>query len=268
MDTYVYDLVTRADDRLGEIDILIERARKESENTGLFNALCRSAIMLTVAHLEGFIKDCSKAIINDINAFDRFTNMPAPIKRTFCQLYLGRPDKENDKSHHERTIRLIETFNNLDTKLDHSPFWFDDNKNPSPTVVDKVCKNFGVKDYFSMLSNSLIDLVFENTPAINEKLKHLLRCYILRRVKTYPYKVDIARFGIGKKTGSNNDQKTLWETFLDQLLKIRHDIAHGASLVNGCSLEEVQQYRDKVFILQLSLLLVLCNHIKPLNQNP
>jgi hypothetical protein len=98
MGTFIFDLASNVDIRIHEVDTLIEKAQNEPDGSDLFNALCRSSIVLTVAHLEGFIKDCAKALIDDINTFGHFYDVPDPIKRTFCLLYLGNPEKNNGKN--------------------------------------------------------------------------------------------------------------------------------------------------------------------------
>jgi hypothetical protein len=128
-------------------------------------------------------------------------------------------------------------------------------------VLDKVCKNFGVKNFFSLISESILDVVFKDSAIKTEKLCNILKKYILSHVNTYPYTSNIRRFHIIKKENSHKNIKTLWETFLDQLLKARNDIAHGTSLFNGFSIGEVKEYRDKVYVLQFALMLVLCSYI-------
>jgi len=233
----------------------------------LFNALCRPAIILSVAHLEGFLKDCAKALVEDLNTFSIFSSVPQPVKRTFCKLYIGSSEKEHDKAMEQRILLLIDTFDKLETKLISTPFLFDDSRNPSPSVVEAICRNFGVKDFFQMLSGSMLDIVFTGGSINVERIRRIIKDHVLSHVRSHPYTVNPRKFHINKKANAQKmqRQKTLWETFLDQLLVARYAIAHGSSLKNGFSIQEVKDYRDKVQILQFAFMLVLCDNINQMS---
>ncbi len=86
MSTFVNYLVSSIEDQWNEVDVLIEKSVEERDkNPILYNALCRASIVLMVAHLEGFIKEVARAILDDVNKFSSFREAPYPIQATFCK---------------------------------------------------------------------------------------------------------------------------------------------------------------------------------------
>lgn len=255
MSTYTYHLIDSLDDRWHEVELIVNEAALQSSNIELYNALCRTSIVLITAHLEGFTKEIAKSIIDDINSFSDFSKIPMPIKRTYCSMYL-----DIDNNNLEKKINiLIDTFDSLGAKLCVDAFVFDNNKNPSPLIIDKICKNFGVSNFFEMIEESLLDKVFEGEKSIVYDLLQGLKYHTLEGIKEFPYTLNPEDFEIDIK--KKNEKRTLWETFLDELLKKRHAIAHGTSLENSSSIEEIREIKTKVQILQYAFALILCNSI-------
>jgi hypothetical protein len=249
MATFVSELVTSLDVRWQEVDLLLAEAKRESATKNLYDALCRSSVVFIVAHLEGFLKDTAKALVDDLNKFSTFKESPEVIKRTYCNQF---SDSEKDS----RIKRLIEVFDGLDTKFKVEPFLFDDNKNPAPTVVEKIAKNFGARDFFKSINRSRLDIIFTGTKSDVIPLVTDLDAVLDSGIKEFPYTVDLTGFGIGTGDGKPNE-KSFWETFLDQLLLKRHGIAHGSSIENSLSIDEISEYKLKVQILQKAFILVL-----------
>ncbi|CAN5291269.1 hypothetical protein BH11PLA2_BH11PLA2_10930 [soil metagenome] len=143
MPTFINALLNSVGDRWREVDVLLDQAMSEEGKTNLefHDVLCRASVVLIAAHLEGYIRDCAKAIIEDVNRFSSFKNSPTTFKRTFCSSFLVAEDENSNL----RVEKLIQTFDDLATKLTHEPFLFDgkndDHKNASPTVIDKIVKN-------------------------------------------------------------------------------------------------------------------------------
>lgn len=254
MSTFTYVLINSLDNRWEEVDLVIHEAATKTGNIPLYNALCRSAIVLITAHLEGFTKDIAKSIVSDINFYSNFCKAPMAVKRTFCNLYL---DTEN--SNLEKKINLlIKTFDELDIKFISEPFVFENNKNPSPSIIDKVCKNFGVSGFFETLEFSKFDKVFEGEKTFNNLMLNDLKEHILGGIEEYPYALNPLEFDLDVNKQKRSVKRTLWETFLDELLRTRHAIAHGTSLENSLSIEEIIDIKLKTQILQYAITLVLC----------
>ena len=262
MTTFVYDLVNSIDDRWHEVRILVERAAEEQHtNSDLYDALCRASVLLIVAHLEGFIKESAKAIIYDLNKFSRFRDSPSALKRTFCRSFVGAVQEEG-KDLEARIKKLIQTLEGLETQFLVEPFLIEtsygNNKTPSPHVINRICSNFGVRNIFSWLNNSSLDIVFSGVSSEIELLLSKLRNYILSKTVDYPYGINISDFGIIRPDSKHNENRSFWETFLDQLVRYRNDIAHGSSLNNSFSVEDLIEFQNKVIMLKYGLILILC----------
>jgi hypothetical protein len=263
MSTFVYDLVNSIDDRLREVRILIEKAAAEQNNSSeLYDPLCRATVLLVVAHLEGFVKEIAKAIIYDINQFSSFKESPVALKRTFCKTFMIF-SQENGRVVEQKVQQLINMLNNLETKFVVDPFLvessYGNNKNPSPSVINKICANFGVRNIFSWFNGSRLDIVFSGIGSEIDLLLEKLKFHTLENTQSYPYELDISLFDVKEPSEKNAITRSFWETFLDQLLKIRNDIAHGSSLTNSLSVEELNDFLNKVIVLKYGLVLVLCH---------
>jgi len=262
MSTFVYDLAYSIEDRWLEVDILIAKAAfEETLDFAFYDALCRATVVLIVAHLEGFMKDAGRAIIQDINKFSSFNRCPAPIKRTFCKSFIELPMGEFKSGAEHRLLRLINMLDNLDTKLSVEPFLIENNygnnKNPSPGIIDRICSNFGVEKVFLWTHNSKLDIVFSGTQSDVLELISELRNHILASTAIHPYTLDPFLFGVQEVKNAKSSTPSFWETFLDQVLKYRHDVAHGSSFTNSLSVRELVDFRNKVVVLQYTLLLIL-----------
>jgi len=257
--TFMHELLGSLLGRWREVDILLDRALIESTSTSLefHDVLCRSSIVLTAAHLEGFIRDCANALIEDINRFSSFKQSPPQIKRTFCNTFI----RAEDPSSNTKAERLIQTFDSLDTKLTLGPFLFDgrndDQKSTSPSVIQKIAKNFGTDKIFSLLAGSKLDIVFSGLASEIAELSSELRDHLAASVESFPYSVDTTKFDLNHP-GSTTNQRTLWESFLDNLSRQRNMIAHGTSQENGSSVSEIREIKEKIIILQYGVMLVLC----------
>ena len=269
MSTYINDLVKSVDERWKEVVLLINSASKEeNKDIQLYDALCRATTLLIVAHLEGFIKDLAKAIIHDVNTFSSFIVSPTALKRTFCKPYLDSSD-DKQKETEQRRLKLIELLNGLEPKYVVEPFLIEgiygNNKNPSPDIIKKICGNFGVKNIFILINNSKLDAAFSDVSSEVTELINGLKDHIIANTLSYPYTVDLDIFDIGLSPADGINERSFWETFIDQLLKYRNDIAHGSTSINSLSVTELTVMYEKVTILEYSLTMVLCNRSIPIN---
>ena len=259
MNTSVHELVSSIDQRWQEVKILIDQASKEQDrNPDLYDALCRATVVLIVAHLEGFIKAIARAILLDINDFSSFKQSPSSLKRTFCKKFTGVEAESNRK-----IDSLIEMLDSLETKFVVDPFLIEssygNNKNPSPTVIERVCANFGINNVFGWLDGSKLDIVFNGITSEIEALLDELISHTSTCTKSYPYSLDVSLFSISKPSSKSKSKVTFWVTFLDELMRNRNDIAHGSLLTNRLSVGELTDFRNKVAVLKYALVLVLCH---------
>lgn len=259
MATFMHTLLTSLDQSWREVDLLLEGADKERlrRDEEMHDVLCRAAIVLTSAHLEGFVRDCARAFVDDINRSGSFRQCASAIKRTFCGIFILSQGEESNT----KVAKLIQMLDGLDTKLTLEPFLFDgkydDQKNPSPTAISKVCGNFGIRKPFSLLAGSRLDVVFTGSPTDTRQLNSDLRSHLEATVATFPYSVDLSQFGLHQAGAVTSGQRTLWEMFLDDLMEKRHKIAHGSSYTNSTTVEELREIRQKTVVLQYAVMLLL-----------
>ncbi|QNR68488.1 hypothetical protein IAQ67_05365 [Paenibacillus peoriae] len=255
--TFASLFIIELEERWSEIEILIEQIKLQT-NDDVKNVLCRSAVVLLVAHLEGFMKEAAATLIKDLNKHCSFLEFPKRIQKTFCSLYLSNI---NDSGGIDNRIqgKLLEKFGELNARLSVEPFLFERNKNPSPTVIEIILNNFGVKDFFKLLHKSSLDIVFENNSSETLTLLEDLKNYTIQAVVSYPYEIDLEKYNMSILDGKLAREDSLWIVFIDELLKKRHSIAHGSNFQNEIAVNELEDAKTKVQILQYAITLVLFN---------
>ena len=252
--TFAELFIESLEERWKEIDILMEQISAH-EDEEIQNVLCRSTIILLVAHLEGFLKEAAEVLINDVNQFNNFVNLPKAIKKTHCSSFLSidKSGKIDDR----KLEKLILEFEKLNVKIDISAFLFENNKNPSPSIIEKIIYNFGVDDFFRIIHKSKFDIVFENSTTETEDLIQEIKIYLQENVNAYPYGINLEQFGLTKGEAKLKKGESLWKTFLDDLLQHRNKVAHGSIFSNELTLNDLKDYKTKVHVLQLIISLVM-----------
>jgi len=266
MTTFARDLVDSLDARWYEINLLIAEAESRASDIDLYNAICRSVSVLMVAQFEGFMRDAAKAVLDDINEFSSFRQSPPALKQTFSRSFLEKEDGASGREFQSRVQRLIETFDGLEAKFTLDAFLVRDaqeyNKNPSPSVIDKITEKFGVRKFFNVINGSDLDGVFSDTASEVAKLKDRIKSHVVVGTESYPYALNSASFNIGVDAGrletAGGRSRTFWEDFLDNIMSKRHGIAHGSISDNPNSVEEIRSSLLKLEILQLAILMVVC----------
>ncbi len=250
------------DKRLGEVNLILEEAESNFEvNDLLYKALCRSAQVLLSAHFEGYLKDLVKNSLEDINQYSSFKDSNFFLKKRLCDYFIsaGKVEKSS-KENHQRTLELIEVFDSLQTKFKREYFFYSDNKNPKASVLDKVAEQFGVKDFFKQLKKSNLDLIFSNTNAENINVCLSMKNYLLATTENYPFTTTLDFLEIDElKIDSDN----LWDAFLSNLLKRRHDIAHGTEIDNSAGHRTISEDKVKVEILMYAFTAFICTKTNP-----
>ncbi|WP_165774805.1 MAE_28990/MAE_18760 family HEPN-like nuclease [Candidatus Viridilinea mediisalina] len=105
-----------------------------------------------------------------------------------------------------------------------------------------------------------MDVVFSNAKSDIDQLLNELRIHVLSSAQIYPYSFDLSLFGIAEPQANTGDgSRTLWKSFLDSLLQNRNDIAHGSTSINSLSDTELIEFRNKVLVLEYSLIMILCH---------
>lgn len=264
MSTHLHELVSSTSSRWSEIDTLFRVA--DSANIvsmpgpeAIEKASRRAIVVLTVAHVEGFVKDATRAVVSDLNKFGTFSGLPNATQRIFVRQFTGHDSNGGAGSAeaNQRELELIRRFSALDAKIDHEPYT-QGTANPTPEVLSKICRGLGAGSPFAAISGSRLDDVF--SVGLQEALLMLqeLEIHLLEGLQVYPYQMKPEQFGI--KIGPEGKRAaTLWTTFLDDLLLQRHKIAHGASLDDSQSTDELRVTVVKAKIMIYATVLVLCS---------
>lgn len=117
MSTFASDFIDNFDVRWDEVNTLISMAQGLDDADREYCALCRATIVLIVANFEGFIYEVMRCFINDINSNNAFSLTSEKMKMTYCTQFIS-----SDKGNERRIKRLVDVFNELDTKYAIEPF--------------------------------------------------------------------------------------------------------------------------------------------------
>jgi len=259
MSTFLQEYVSSLEDRWAEVDLIINKAKvAKDDDFAFYNAICRSATILIVAHLEGFVKDLTKCVINDLNRNGSFSDFPIAVKRTYCSKYLGAVPDKDVGAYQKKISTLISKLDELDCKITSEPFLFPKNKNPSANMLNSVFDNFGAPNIFGYLHNSQVDDVFSmSLSEIQEKAKELKQLVVIA-AQRYPYSVNFDELGFEKRKLPG---RTLWEEFIEQINQRRHSVAHGTDFDNADDVSDLEKRKAKVELLQYALTILMAGFI-------
>ncbi|MDN3447990.1 MAE_28990/MAE_18760 family HEPN-like nuclease [Psychrobacter sp. APC 3281] len=253
---YLNLLINELESRWDEITTLLKAAEDHKEtNVALHDAICRSVTVLMVANLEGFYKDLIRNTIDDLNDNYRFNELSEAIQRHYCSKFLD--SQSTDKARNTLTNILIEEFKVLNSNINFKPFLYSKNNNPKPQVIEMLFNNLGINIVFQILKSSRYELVFSEGNSyledkISEYTHELHNCSL-----NFPYQYTSKSFNILTNTSKQRKERTLWEEFLDQLNKRRHEVAHGNDLRNIDSVEHLTFQKNKIIFLQLALIHII-----------
>jgi hypothetical protein len=266
MSTFINIGLISLDRRLSEIHLVLEEAKANFEvKDTLYKALCRSAQVLLSAHFEGYLKDLVKNALEDINRYSSFKNSNIFLKKRLCEYFIfSLKEEKYSRDNHQRTIELIEVFDNVETKFKKEYFFYSENKNPKASVLDKIAEQFGIKNFFIQIKKSNLDLIFSNTNAENVLVCQSIKNYLLETTENYPFTTTLDFLEIDEsKSGPDN----LWDAFLSNLLKRRHDIAHGTEIENSAGHATIEEDKLKIEILMYAFTAFICIMTNPVAQN-
>ncbi|HIF9185417.1 TPA: MAE_28990/MAE_18760 family HEPN-like nuclease [Photobacterium damselae] len=257
MATFLSEFTKELDMRWEEVDLLIDQCEKaEDSNPKLYSALSRSISVLIVAHLEGFIKDLAKAVVHDINQHRNFSQLTTGIQRTYCRKFLG--NKDNISGNYQFYVgQLIQKFSESQCSISHEPYLSSDNKNPKPDVLKTVLNNFGINNLFSNIKESDFDEVFADMSLVEIKNNsELAKDILIEDLESFPYLSKLETFKL-ETVNVSNSERTLCQTFLDEINQKRHEVAHGNIFHNSESPNVLRKRRFTVYYLQLMLIVII-----------
>ena len=264
METAAFGTAKTISTRMAEVRLLIDKARIfEDEDEAFHDALCRSASVLLVSHIEGFLKDIVSSICIDLNYFvGDFAKMPDSLKRQFALNWVhydGLPDREVNS----RAKKLQDFFdeNSVPVRLLGQNMEADGGKNPSVKVIDRLFEPLGINKIVSSLHSDFYQRAFEGSSGANLLL--LRRCLANRsKVYSWPYReCSSEEFMPPPKKGDPYAGNSLWVTFIEDILKRRHSIAHGTALENKENPTSLSWDVSKAEALMSGLMLFACGEI-------
>jgi hypothetical protein len=258
MVTFVNEGLNALNVRLAELDLLLSEASSHTDsNEKLYKALCRSTQVLLIAHFEGYIKDFVKDVLEDINYFSSFKDSGTKLKFTFCENFVT--PKPDGKINEKKVLELIEVFDSLGQKFNKKYFLFDNNKNPKESIIETITKRFGEDGFFKKMNNSVLQNVFSNTDQENKNLRNSIKSELETAVLNYPYNIPT---NFLKVDLSKPITERLWEAYLSEALKRRHEIAHG-SPDNTISHTTIDNEKIKLEILMYAFTGFICQKCNP-----
>ncbi|WGT30138.1 MAE_28990/MAE_18760 family HEPN-like nuclease [Pseudomonas marginalis] len=255
MSTFLQEYVASLEERWEEVDLIISKAKSvKDDDFAFYNAICRSATILIVAHLEGFVKDLTKCIVSDLNRNASFINFPIAVKRTYCSKYLGITPEKDIGAYQKKMDALIFKLDEFDCKISHEPFLFQKNKNPSVNMLTTVFENFGLSNVFGYLHDSSTDDAFAMSLSEIKEKNAALKASLINSTAAYPYTTSFEELGFEKRKPKG---RTLWEEFIEQINQRRHSVAHGSDFNNADDISDLEKRKAKVELLQYSLSILL-----------
>jgi len=263
MSTFVNLGILSLNQRLNEIDLIVNAAKGvfESDNS-LYNSLCRSAQVLLSAHFEGYLKELIKNVMEDINQCSSFRHSHKQLKKRVCEYFLVSNNEKITNEKHIKIQELIEIFEELNIKFKKEYFYGGtENKNPKASILDKIAEQFGVNVFFNQIAQSNLDLVFSDTYQSSVQRCSQIKSYLIEKTTGYPYQIkkEFLEIDSEKRVTDN-----LWEAFLSDMLKRRHDIAHGTEIESSVSHHTIEFDRVKVEILLYAFTILICIQCNPI----
>lgn len=252
MTTALYELSYSIPDRLFELVTLTDTARDvQDSDEALYNAICRSCCVLLASHLEGYLKELKRSIISDLNDNAKgFAQLPTAVQRTFCLKiaeYDGVPSKEIEA----RVRQLMTFFTKNSVNVDMSAFPYNENvnRNPSGSFIDQSLEKIGVPSILNILDMPSLTSVFQNDDRVSYLLNRKLRS-LTCKFHSYPFHpLPKAYRPVRAGKANRSSGQSIWYTFVEDMMIRRHNVAHGDTLSNDTSWEDLKQDTDKLRVL-------------------
>jgi hypothetical protein len=240
-----------------------QKAIKEQDDAQ-YAAVCRACSVLLVSHLEGFVKELCKAIADDLTTnLGSFSSMPETMKRAFCEK-IASYDNVPKEEIEQRIKQLSAYFTTNSVKIDFGAFSYKENKNRNmgADVIDAALAKVGIPMAVYSASGTVFDGIFSGDDFLAFMLMRDLKRYrsVLRR---FPFSLLPSRYTFtyrASKQGGKNAE-TIWHAYLEQVMARRHAIAHGDTMTNDVTLEELSQDVRKMSVFMHALMFASANYV-------
>ena len=246
-ETSLHQELEKLDTRWNELSILVAVANGYEQESSEYSSLCRAISILMCSHLEGSLKAISKAITRDINDNVGFSGAPKSLQHAFVEKVLLCGAEGVNKN---GVKRIIDKLGDTNIQIDENRL-FDSNQNPKISVLEKHGSYLGVTNVLSFFARSDLEKAFEDDKSVSDKLLQEVKCICSAGSREFPYGFDSSRLRlIDKGQGARRDfSESFFGSFLENLLKKRHDIVHGSELANTVSLVTIKEEIIKVQLL-------------------
>lgn len=270
MSTAAYEAIGKVAPRIKELRTLANAARaaRNDGHEDIHNAICRSCAVLIASHIEGCIKDIVNSVRLDLNFYlKEFKLLPTALKREFCKKiahYEGVKAGEIEA----RIKQLISFFerNSVPVELDAFPYLENVNKNPKPSSIDAPFEKFGVNGALGAIGSNFLLGIFSESAASHFRVRReMVRLKSI--LYSFPYKNPRGAVFAGGNGQKRQRGDNLWHTFLEEIVTRRHKIAHGDSLENPTTIEELDHDIAKSEVMIYSLAFFFCSKVGALVQN-
>jgi hypothetical protein len=265
MSTACFELAHSIPMRLAELKVLIDKATfAENDDEPLYNAICRATCVLMASHLEGFLKDLTSSLLQDLNFYlGRFDKMPKAMQYEFCRKVAFFEGVPKDEVEH-RISQLKAFFSKNTVNIDLKAFTYKENvnKNPSNDFIQSSMSKLGIPDVLNLIAVPAFEVVFDGDERTNLLLDRKLKS-LVSSLYNFPFKELHGSFEI-KKVGASKPKKagsTLWHAFIEDMMNRRHAVAHGDSLNNDTTWEELRRDSSKLRVLMYGLIFSACSYL-------
>ena len=266
MSTHLSEYIKECQVRWNEIDnLFIYTKANHDKDAQTTDTLSRASIVLAIAHFEGFCKGLFRAFINDLNHNCRFEEMPANIKKAYCQFYLPPSDQLNIKENALGVIiqKLNEKFSKTGVKLSSTEFLFREKQSLGESIITKTAKKIGLNKIYSNLHDTNLDQIVLEGFRIESKIPLIekLENYLNNSINDFPYKVDLSEFKLKPSNPKETQYNNPWGKFIKELHRKRHSIAHGSSTNNPVTISELENSIITLKALEFILVLIFADKI-------
>ena len=262
MSTALFDLAMSVPRRIGELNLLIDNAKLyETSREPLHNAICRAASVLMASHLEGFLKELTSSLVADLSYYHGgFDKMPPAMQRSFCEkiaTYEGVPQVEIN----ERIRQLIVFFSQNSVPIDMQAFTYKENpnKNATSAFIDKALARFGVPNVINAISGGRLENVFDNDTRTNYIIIRDLKRF-RSSLYDFPYAALPTSYAFHYEKPRGQGQ-TLWHSFIEEVMIRRHKIAHGDTLDNESTWEDLKSDATKLEVMMQGIMYAAAGYL-------
>jgi hypothetical protein len=240
-----------------------QKAIKEQEDAQ-YAAVCRACSVLLVSHLEGFVKELCKAIADDLTTnLGSFARMPEAMKRAFCEK-IASYDNVPKEEIEQRIKQLSAYFTANSVTIDFAAFSYKENKNRNmgADVIDAALAKIGIPTAVYSASGTVFDGIFSGDDFLAFMLMRDLKKYrsVLRR---FPFSLLPRRYVFSYRVAKKGGQsaETIWHAYLEQIMARRHAIAHGDTMTNDVTLEELSHDVRKMSVFMHAVMFASANYV-------